>query len=326
MRVLLTDMLHPHANVEKSVLESHGIKLDTTFSRNEDELIINAREADGLLVSSANINKRVIENLEKTKVIVKYGIGVDNIDIKTAEEKGIVVANVPNFCIEEVALHALSLMLMATRCIHTSSSFVKNGIWQRDPSIWQIHRFSEKSIGLMGFGKIARKLGRYLEPLIEGPVFFYDPYIPQKDTPDVDKYVRIVSLEEFFTRCSIISIHLPLTKETYHLINKNILNFARGVILINTSRAQVIEKKALVEALKKGNVSFFGSDVFWSEPPDFQNMNDRLFIEDLKTVITPHYAWYSEESEIDVRRKAAEEVLRVLLGKEPLNRIKSKKE
>lgn len=321
MKVLITDMRHASIAEEQAVLEPAGITIDTTFSATEEELIKNGQGAIGFLVSYARVTRKVMEALPELKIIVKYGIGVDTIDVQTAKEFGKYVANVPDYCAEEVALHALSLATDGLRMTHFFAENVKRQHWLEDTSRFQLPRPSLLRLGVVGFGKLARQFAAYMEPLV-GHIAYFDPYLPAS-VPDARTYTRIDSLAELFATCQLISLHTPLNNETRNLINDEVLSHANNLILINTSRGGVIEKHALVRALDAGKVKFFGADVYWEEPPDFNDPWNIEFLQRENVYITSHVASQSEVSEKELRRKAAEEVLRVVQGKQPLHIVKS---
>jgi D-3-phosphoglycerate dehydrogenase len=320
LKVLITDMRHSSIAQEKAVLEPAGVTLDTTFSETEDALIAHGQEAIGFLVSYAPVTRKVMEALPELKIIVKYGIGVDNIDLRAAQDLGKYVANVPEFCTEEVALHALSLITTGLRMTHYFGGEVKRHRWIEDPTTEAIDRPSLLRFGLAGFGKIARQLATYMEHIV-GEIAYVDPYLPQEAVQAIP-YTRVETLQQLFAQCQIVSLHTPLTEETRHLIDQDVLAHGRDLILVNTSRGGVIEKYALAQALEAGQVKFFGTDVYWEEPADFADPWNIDFLQRKDVYVTPHVAAYSRASEQELRRKAAEEVLRVIQGQPPLHLVK----
>jgi D-3-phosphoglycerate dehydrogenase len=319
MKVLITDMRHASIAEEQAVLEPAGVTIDTTFSATEEELIANGQGAIGFLVSYAQVTRKVMEALPELKIIVKYGIGVDSIDVHAAKDLGKYVANVSDYCTEEVALHALSLATTGLRMTHFFADNVKNQQWIEDTSRFLLERPSSLQLGVVGFGKLARQFVSYMEPLIPH-IAYFDPYVSESD-PEAQKRIRVDSLAELFATCRIISLHTPLTNETKNLINADVLSHAKDLILINTSRGGLIEKYALSQALDDGKVKFFGADVYWKEPPDFDDPWNIKFLQRENVYITSHVASQSKVSEKELRRKAAEEVLRVIQGKQPLHTV-----
>jgi D-3-phosphoglycerate dehydrogenase len=319
VKVLVTDMRHATIAEEQAVLEPAGVTIDPTFSETEEELIKNGQGAIGFLVSYARVTRKVMEALPDLKIIVKYGIGVDNIDVKAATELGKYVANVPDFCIEEVALQTLSLVLTGLRMTHFLGGMVKQKQWPEDPTGEMIERPSLLNLGLVGLGKIARQFGHYMKNIVPN-IYYYDPYVSEAEAKNL-QYKRFEDVSELFEKCQIVSLHTPLTTETRGFVNYDLLSQAKDLILVNTSRGGVIDKHALARALDAGNVKFFGADVYWEEPPDFGDPWNIAFLNRKNVCVTPHVGWYSRSSEKEVRRKAATEVLRVIQGKKPLNLV-----
>jgi D-3-phosphoglycerate dehydrogenase len=315
MKVLVTDMHHRSIEEERKVLEPAGLTIDTTICRTEEDLIRHGRDACAFLVSYAPITRRVMESLPELKVVVRYGVGVDNVDLEAARELGKIVAYVPDYCVDEVAAHALALVLGGLRMHVPLSEAVKKGHWINDPSAEKLRRPTSLYAGIVGLGRIGSRVAEFLEPLVAG-IRFYDPFVPASSLPR-RVWEKVDRLAELVEGCQILSLHAPLNEQTRDLIDAKVLARAKRLILINTSRAALINRKAVEEALVDGRVSFFGSDVFWQEPPDYSDPGTAAFLKRRDVLLTPHMAWYSEHSERELRRKAAEEVLRVLQGGRP---------
>jgi D-3-phosphoglycerate dehydrogenase len=321
MKVLITDMRHSSIEEERRVLEPAGVVIDTTFSESEGELIANGRGAVGFLVSYARITRKVMESLPELKIIVKYGIGVDNIDVEAAKDLGKMVANVPDYCVEEVALQSLTLTVAGLRLLYPFAEAVKNGNWVEDLTREKLHRPSTLTAGTLGFGRIARRFASYLRP-ITARILFYDPFVSDPG-PEYGYCEAVDSLSDLIDRCRILSVHAPLTAETHNLLDAEMLGRARELLLVNTSRAGIVEREALEAALDDGRVAYYGADVFWQEPADFSDPSTLAFLRRRNVLVSPHMSWYSEDSEREVRRKAAEEVLRVIQGEPPLHLVSS---
>jgi D-3-phosphoglycerate dehydrogenase len=317
MKVLVTDMLHSSIEEERKVLEPAGVTIDTTFCRSEEDLIRHGRGVFAFLVSYAPVTRRVMEQLPELKLIVKYGVGVDNVDVKAARELGKIVANVPDYCIEEVASHTVALILAGLRMLFPLTEAAKTGLWIEDPSTEKLRRPTALTAGIVGLGRIGRRVAECLTPLV-ARILFYDPDMSATGSAQSD-WEKVDSLTDLVERCQILSLHAPLNVETLDFIDMELLDRANRLILVNTSRAALINREALEKALMNGRVSFFGSDVFWQEPPDFTDPWTVRFLKRRDVLVTPHMAWYSEDSEREVRRKAAEEILRVLQGLQPLH-------
>jgi len=313
-KVLVTDYEFSTLEFEKEELEKYGVKLESIQSKSEENIISRAKDFQGLLVQYAPITSKVINNLPKLKAIAVYAIGVDNIDVEAATKKKVYVINVPSFCEDEVSNHALGLLIACNRKILYCNHQVKNGIWgyiEAGP----IYRFKGRRLGLLGFGKIARLLAKKTCALgLE--VFVFDPYI--KDDIVKEYGAKPVDFNFLIKNSHYISIHLPLTKETRHLINKDVISKMRkDAYLINTSRGGVIDEKALINALKEGLIQGAGLDVFEEEP-----ISENCLLKKLNNVIiTPHIAWYSITAEEELRRKAARNLGRVLTGDDNVETI-----
>lgn len=307
LKVVVTDYEYADLRYEEEVFKKAGITLIPAQCRTEDELIAACKDADGLLNQYAQITRRVIESLDKCKVIGRYGVGVNTVDIEAATEKGICVVNVPDYCMDEVSDHALALLLACARKVVLLNNSVKAGTWDFKISK-PIHRLRGKVLGLVGFGRIPRALAQKAKA-IGFEILVYDPYI----TPaDAEAYgAKMVSLDELMAQSDFVSVHAPLTKETYHLIGEKELNLMKpSAFILNTARGPVIDEQALIKVLKEGRIAGAGLDVTEVEP--IQKDNPLLKMDNV--IITPHVAWYSEEAEAELRTKAAQGVADVLLG------------
>ena len=319
MKVLITDMRHSSIEEEQRVLLPAGITIETAFCRTEEELIQRGQGVFAFLVAFAPVTRAVMESLPELKLIVRYGVGVDNVDVAAAREMGKKVARVPDYCVDEVAAHALALILAGLRMLFPLSQAAKNGNWIEDTSGEKLRRPASLTAGIVGLGRVGRRLAEQLRPLV-ARLLFYDPCVNAAEVRDRD-WEPVFSLPELFGRCQIVSLHAPLNEHTYDLINTRVLAAASDLILVNTSRGDLINRRALESAMKEGRISFFGSDVFWQEPPEYTDPDTAEFLKRRNVMVTPHMAWYSEESEREVRRKAAEEVLRFLRGQPLLHPV-----
>ncbi|MBS7653960.1 MAG: C-terminal binding protein [Candidatus Bathyarchaeia archaeon] len=312
-RVAITDSDYGSHEVEEEVLSSIGADLIKFQCRTEDDVIQCCSDVDGLLNQYAPITRRVIEVLQKAKIIVRYGVGVDNIDVDAATEKGIFVANVI-YDVTDVADHALSLILSLARKIVWADRNVKENKWDWK-AVQPISRLKDKTVGIIGFGRIGRKVAQRLRGF-EVKIVAYDPYVLGEAFREYG--VEKVDFETLIKESDIITIHIPLTNETRHMIGwKELRSMKREAILINVSRGGIIDEKALCKALEERWIAGAGLDVLEEEPPAKDNPLLRLD----NVVITPHMAWYSNRSLYEIRRKAAEEVARALSGQIPVNLV-----
>ncbi|WP_243297769.1 C-terminal binding protein [Bacillus litorisediminis] len=309
-KVVVTDFEFEDLRFEERVLHQTGvIEVIGAKCRTEDEVIHACREADGIINQYAPLSKRVIERLNKCKVITRYGVGVNTIDLQAATEKGICVANVPDYCMDEVSDHALALILSGIRKVVVANDQVKKGNW--DFKVTRpIYRLRDKTIGLVGFGKIPQSLAEKLKPL-GFHILAFDPYVSDQEAKN--RGVALVSLNELVEQADIISVHAPLTPATKGMLGRE--QFARmkkTPLIINTSRGPVIDESALIEALHSGQVSGAALDVIEEEPIS----EHHPFLTMDHVILTPHVAWYSEEAEEEMRTKAALGIIDVLVHKE----------
>ncbi len=312
-------MRHADSVEEASVLGPLGIELSTDFSVTEDDLIRNGQGTFGFLVSHAPVTRRVMEALPDLAIVIKYGVGIDNIDVEAARELGKTVAHVPDYATEEVALHALALATGGMRIINAVSNAVRDGNWIEDPSPYRVPRGSELDLGLIGFGRIARRFAMYMKPVVRR-IFVCDPFL---EGPALQGYdvARVVGPADLFARCGVVSIHAPLTPQTRNMVNQETLSHANDCILVNTARAGLIDRHAILPALESGRLRHFATDVFWDEPADFSDPLTAAIIDHPGVVVTPHIAWYSQASEQQLRRDAAMEMARAIRGERLLNSV-----
>jgi D-3-phosphoglycerate dehydrogenase / 2-oxoglutarate reductase len=260
-------------------------------------------------VRESPINAAAIASASQLIGIVRYGIGIDNIDQAAASARQIYVANVPDYGTEDVSDHAMALLLSVARRVSTRDRFVRTGGWNSG-SREKIYRIAGKTLGLVGYGRIARAFERKMRGFGITRVLVYDPHA------HVRAGIEIVDLDTLCRESDYISLHAPLTSETRHLLNaRQIALMKPTTILVNTSRGALIDEAALSVALRENKIFGAGLDVFEQEPPDRAN----LLLQLPNTVLSDHAGWYSEESVTDLQRKAAEEVVRILSSHEPNN-------
>jgi D-3-phosphoglycerate dehydrogenase len=296
--------------VERDILARVGCSLVPTVCKSEDETIAACRDAHVILNSSARISRRVIQELKEALAICRYGIGVDTVDVPAATEHGIIVANVPDFCFDQVADTAMSLILSVPRKVTFLSNLVRRGVYDRKLAK-PIHNFRGATLGLVAFGNIPRNLIWKAAPF-GFRVLAYDPYVKPED---VRQYpVNLVDFDTLLCESDIISVHAPLTGETRHMFDEAAFHkMKRAAYFINVGRGPVHDQKALYRALKEGWIAGAGLDVLEKEPPD---PNDPILTLD-NVVFTPHYASYTEEAYEELRVKTAENGAAVLRGEFP---------
>ena len=314
--VAITDYVFPSLEPEQAVLESLGVELRPQQCRSEEEIIALAQDADAILNCYAKMSARVIQNLKRCRIIARYGIGVDNVDLAAATEAGILVTNVPDYCVDEVSDHALALLLALARKIVTADAGVKSGTWNVTAHA-EIRRLRGQILGLLGFGKIATVLASKVQPL-GMKVLVYDPYLAPALI--AQHGAEAASLDRLLAEADAISVHVPLSPETANLISqRELAHMKPTTFLINTSRGGIVDEQALAVALKGGRLGGAALDVLSAEPPP----PDHPLRQAPNMILTPHLAFYSRESVIELQTKAAEEVARALKGEPPRSPVNS---
>ncbi|MEY9867640.1 D-3-phosphoglycerate dehydrogenase [Peribacillus sp. B2I2] len=308
-KILLTDYEFEHLKYEEDVFRESGLDFDFIKAqcKTEEEVIELAKDADAILNQYAPVSRRVIASLENAKIISRYGVGVNTIDLDAAKEKGITVANVPDYGMEEVSNHALALLLSWSRKVTLLNNEVKRGNWDFKVAV-PIHRFNEQTVGVLGFGRIPRRFIEKVKPL-GFKTAAYDPFVSSAEMAAVG--VQKMDLDEIIREADYLSVHVPLIDDTFHLINEERLKqMKRNAVIINTARGPIIDETALSDALEKGVIAGAALDVTENEPV---RIDSPLLTMD-NVIITPHSAWYSEEAMVELRQKAARNIVQVLKG------------
>ena len=316
-KILITEPL-PLVQEEREILEKYAdVKIAEDTS--EDYLVTEVEDVDLIMVVYAKITKRIIDAAKKLKGIVRYGIGVDNIDLESVNQRKIPVANVPDYCIGTVADHAFTLLLALNRKILIADKMVRSGTyretWTNPPKNLRGLDLEGKTLGIIGLGKIGRALANRAKGF-GMKVLAYDPYITNGVASKFG--VKLVDLDTLLKKSDFVSIHVPLTPETRGIIGARELKIMKKTAyLINVSRGQVVDEKALYKALKEGWIAGAGLDVYEKEPPDPDNPLFRLE----NVVLSPHVAWYTEEALRRLEMTAVDEAVRILKGHLPKNLV-----
>ena len=277
-----------------------------------DEKMAMLKVAEAVLVREAVMDKELIGQMENCRVIVRYGVGVDNIDLEAAKARRIFVANVPQYgAVHEVSCHAVAMVLAVARLIVKRDRAVRNGEWgigDAEP----IYSFRGKGLGIIGFGSIARSFLEKMQPFGFKDIWIYHPRLSKQE---ISKFGGTkATVEEVCRNSDVISLHAPLTMNTRHIISSDEFTMmSPRAIVVNTGRGALIDEQALVQALKEGTIKGAGIDVFENEPPATDNP---LFKLD-NVVVSDHTAWYSDQSLGELQAKAANEVYRVFSGEKP---------
>lgn len=302
-KVVVTDQVFPSIEIERQLLAEHDATLEVADGTPAD-VRRRARDADALLNTYFPLNDEAIEALERCRVIARYGIGVDNVDLDAARARGIVVTNVPDYSVQEVASHALALLLTLLRRLPEADAYLREGGWAIDP-LRPLRRISELTVGLVGYGRIARQLADWLRAL-GARVVAHDPFV--EDGPDM-----LSSLDELLRVSDAVSLHVPLTPETRGLIGADQLALMRPqTVLVNTARGGLVVLDELIEALRAGRIRAAGLDTFDQEPFDPSRIQGVPGL-----LITPHMAYYSEEAIRESQAKATTQIIKVLRGEPP---------
>jgi D-3-phosphoglycerate dehydrogenase len=314
-KVVVTDDRYKNYDEEKKVLDKIGAELVIANCRTEGEVAEICWDADAILCNLAPMSAEVIEKLDKCKVISRYGVGYDNVDVKACTEKGIYLTNVPDYCAEEVSDHALALLMSCARKVARRDAQVRRGLWNigcGDP----IYRIAGKTFAFLGFGMIGRCLYRKIKGLNFSRILIFDPYLDEKAVKSYG--AEKTDFETALKEADFISLHMPLNEKTESIINREAISMLKKTaIIINTSRGPLIDEKALIDALREGRINYAGLDVHCKEPLDGDNPLMNLE----NCVLTDHVGWYSEESMNELKRKAAENVSDVLSGREPKYKV-----
>jgi D-3-phosphoglycerate dehydrogenase / 2-oxoglutarate reductase len=312
VKVVITDHRFADVDQERRAVESSGGKLVVAQTVNEQELAELCKDADGILTVRAPITQRVIAAMERCRIIVRYGIGVDTIDIPAATERGIMVANVPDYCVDEVSDHALALLLMLGRQMLPAVSLAKQDRWVIS-NMPPLHRLRGQTCGLAGCGKIGSLLAGKVVAL-GMRILIYDPYLSESRSREMG--AESVSLDALLARSDFISLHMPLNDETHHLFGE--ASFAKTkntASIINTARGGLIDEGALLAALDSGQLFGAGLDVMESETAF--SATGRALANHPKVIVTPHTAWLSEEARATLQARAIAQVLACLKGETP---------
>jgi D-3-phosphoglycerate dehydrogenase len=304
-KVVVTDQVFPDVEIERALLAGIDASIEVADGTREDA-VARGRDADALLNAYLPLDASTFAQLDRCRIVARYGIGVDNIDVAAARTAGIVVTNVPDYCVDEVAAHALAMLLALLRRLPQGDASVRAGAWSLD-GLRPMARLSELTVGLVGFGRIARRLGESLRTL-GCRLIVHDPFLtPSADLPP------LVTLTELLRMADAVSLHAPLTPETAGMIDADALALMPDhAVVVNTSRGPLVVLEDLAAALRAGGLRGAALDVLPTEPPPPGALDG---VPNL--LVTPHMAYYSEQSQHESQTKAATQIVKVLTGREP---------
>jgi D-3-phosphoglycerate dehydrogenase len=315
-KVVLTDNIFPDLDIERKMLAAVDAELIevTDPATLADEV----KDADAVINTYAQLEPELIEGMKKCRLIIRNGIGLNTIDVDTCNKKGIMVGNIPTYCIEEVATHAIAHMLTLNRKMLTYDKSVRTGVWDVKKGL-PIHSVVGAVLGLVGFGKIPRLVNERAKAL-GMKVIAYDPFVTAEDAASVG--AEKVEMDEILKRSDFISIHCPLTPDTRGMFDYEAFKKMKDTAyLINTARGPIINEPELVKALEEGIIGGAGLDVLMD---DHGGAGNPLFKFD-NVVLTPHAAWYSEESMMRRRTQTVDSVIEVLEGRVPFSFVNKDK-
>ena len=318
-KVYISDYDYPDNDIERSILEPIGAEVIGLKCKTGEGLAELAKDADAILQQYAKIPRAAIEKLPKLKIIARYGIGVDILDIEACRERGIIVTNVPDYCLDEVADHAISFSFMLMRSLPHYNSKVRGGSYRWQDWLAPIPRFRGAVYGLLGFGRIAQNMARKLAAF-GFKVMAYDPYVSEYFMASLG--VEKAELDDIFQKSDVVNVLTPYTEQTHHLVNAVALNMMKPTAyLVGVSRGKCVDNKALYDALKNGKIAGAALDDPEEEPMKIENWSpsmNPLFTLD-NCFFTPHAAYASKESVEECRHVAAKNVRDVLLGRRPFD-------
>jgi D-3-phosphoglycerate dehydrogenase len=318
-KVVITDFGSPENELETNEFKKSGLDVEVVRlnAKTPQELLPHVTDADGIIVQWTNISREVIQALQKCKVISRYGIGVDMIDLACAGEFGIPVCNTPDYCIDEVSTHTLTFVLMLNRNIIAQDQHVRAGKWG-SPNPVPPSRLSTQTLGVIGMGNIGRVVVQKAKPF-GLKVLVYDPYLSAEKA--AESGAEKVELNELLRRSDYVSIHCPLTEETRHLISTAQLKLMKPTAyLINMARGPIVDQAALYQALVDKTIAGAALDVFEKEPPPA----DEPILKLDNVIFTPHLSSWSAESFVQLRQDVVKNIVEVFQGKQPRSIVNRK--
>jgi len=311
VRVLVTENLFGDLDVERSILDPLGVELVLAPSTDEETLVQQARQAEAVMVVYAKVTGRVVEAAAEAgcRVIARYGIGYDNVDVEAATRHGIQVTYVPDYCLDEVADHTIALLLAYARGVVEAAQSVREGAWTF-PQAVAVHRIAGRRLGLLGLGRIGRRVADRARAF-GLQVSAYDPFVREWDAVGVE---RAADEAAVVAEADYVSLHAPLTPENRHLVGERTLGLMnRSPLVLNTARGGLVDLEAATRALETGRLGGLALDVTEVEPLPA----DHPLRRHPRAIITPHMAFYSVEAQVELRRRVADEVARALRGEAP---------
>jgi len=316
LKIVITDYRFPDVEQERRAIEAAGGTLVAGQAVNEEQVAELCRDADGVLNARAPVTRRAIAAMERCRIIVRYGIGVDTVDIPAATERGIYVANVPDYCLDEVSDQALALLMMLSRQMIASIALAREDTWAV-AKMPPLQRLRGQTCGLFGCGRIGSLLASKVKPLGMS-VIIHDPYLSEERAKEMG--AELVTFDELLARADFISMHAPLTEETHHRFGATAFSkMKKNASVINTARGGLIDESALLAALDAGKIFGAGLDVVESETA--VTPVRAALVRHRKIIVTAHTAWLSQQARALLQLRAIEQVLACLRGEKPYGLI-----
>ena len=301
--VVITDCDHPSVEIERGIFKQAGLSLSVRACRTAGDVISAGRGAVGLLSQYAPVTDAVLAALPSVRVIGRYGVGLDNIDTAAAARRGLSVVNVPDYCTDEVADYAFGLILALTRGLPRLDRAVHGGTWDFRVA-GDVHRAASQQLGIIGLGRIGSAVAQRARAS-KFRIAASDPY------PLLNEDVMFMTLPELLVSSDVVTVHAPLNTSTYHLLDASAFSLIKpGAFLVNTARGGLIDEEALTNALVSGRLRGAALDVLEEEPI---SPGDRL-LQFPNVILTPHAAFYSEESIADMKTRVATSMINALNG------------
>ena len=305
-RVVVLEHGYASIECEREVIAAAGGELINADQLPLQKALALAEDADGILFRRLDMPAEMIRRFRRAKGIVRYGVGTDNVDVAAATAAGIIVGHVPSYCLDEVSTHAIAMLLAAVRKLVPTHERLRRGAWdvhREDP----VFRLAGKTLGIVGFGQIGKAVARKLAAW-DLRLIAFDPFA------EAAHGLELVNLDTLFQQSDFISLHAPLLPETRHMLSHRQFALMKpGVIMVNTARGPVLDTNALLAAIDSGKVAQAALDVFEEEPlPANSPLRSHPRI-----LLTDHMAWYSEESQAQLQRTAAEEIATICTGRLP---------